>query len=201
MNYPKGIKTSNNNSYIRYDNRGMGLESDINMTNQYYIDKGIAYIYKKPTPIQVTKVDYKNNSMVIKEGFFKEPSTTDYNGLYKGWYIDFEAKETTNITSFPLANIHKHQIEHIRNIISNGGIGFLIVRFTKLNKNFILLGKDLIEFIDNNDRKSIPLSYFEDKGFLVKEGFIPRLDYLKIVDSILGGSVCGEEKENYTKKR
>lgn len=196
MNYPKGVKTTtNNNSYIRYDNRGMGLENDINSTNQYYIDKDIAYIYKKPTPIQVTKVDYKNNSMVIKEGFFKEPSTTDYNGLYKGWYIDFEAKETTNSTSFPLANIHKHQIEHLRNIISNGGIGFVIVRFTKLNKNYILLGNDLIEFVDKNERKSIPISYFEEKGFLVNEGFIPRLDYLKVVDSILGGS------NNYVKEK
>lgn len=195
MNYPKGVKHNSNNSYIRYDNRGMGLESDINSTNQYYIDRSIAYIYKKPTPIQVTKVDYKNNSMVIKEAYFKEPSTTDYNGLYKGWYIDFEAKETTNKTSFPLANIHKHQIEHIRNVINNGGIGFVIVRFASLDKTYILLGKDLIYFIDNNDRKSIPIDYFYDKGFLVSDGFIPRLDYLKVVDSILGGSDYGKEKE------
>ena len=138
MNYPKGIK---NNTIInkippRYDNRGMGLENDINLTNQYYIDIKKAYIYKKPTPIQVTKIEYKNNSMIIKEGFFKEPSTTDYNGLYNGKYIDFEAKETNNKTSFPLDNIHKHQIEHIRNVINNKGIGFIIVRFNKLDKNF-----------------------------------------------------------------
>lgn len=63
--------------------------------------------------------------MIIKEGFFKEPSTTDYNGLYNGKYIDFEAKETNNKTSFPLDNIHKHQIEHIRNVINNKGIVLL----------------------------------------------------------------------------
>ena len=39
MNYPKGIKRNNENNYIRFDNRGMGLEEDINLTNQYYIDK------------------------------------------------------------------------------------------------------------------------------------------------------------------
>ena len=190
MNYPKGIKPINNN-IIRYDNRGMNLESDINVTNQYYIDNKIAYIYKKPTPIQVTKVDYKNNSMIIKEGFFKEPSTTDYNGLYNGLYIDFEAKETTNKTSFPLSNIHNHQIEHIRHIIDNGGIGFLIVSFSKLNKIFILLGEDLINFIDNNERKSIPLEYFSKYGFIVPYGYRPRLDYLKVIDKILGGSKNG----------
>ena len=194
MNYPKGIKTNNNNKYIKYDNRGMGLEEDINYTNQYYIDKNIAFIYKKPTPIQVTKVDYQKNSMIIKEGFFKEPSTTDYNGLYDGLYIDFEAKETTSKTAFPLSNIHKHQINHIRNIINNGGIGFLIVRFTSLNKNYILMGKDFIDYIESNDRKSIPIDYFDSKGYLLEISYIPRLDYLKVIDEIIGGK-DGKEKK------
>ena len=187
MDYPKGIKRNTNDNYIRFDNRGMGLESDINITNQYYIDNNIAFIYKKPTPIQVTKVDYKNNSMIIKEGFFKEPSTTDYNGLYDGLYIDFEAKETTSKTSFPLSNIHKHQIKHIRNVINNDGIGFLIVRFSHLDRNYILMGEDFIDYIDNNDRKSIPLDYFEEKGYLIEMAYMPRIDYLKIIDKIIGG--------------
>ena len=187
MNYPKGVKSNTVNNYIRYDNRGMGLESDLNITNQYYIDNNKAFIYKKPTPIQVTKIDYKNNSIIIKEGFFKEPSTTDYNGLYNGLYIDFEAKETTSKTSFPLINIHQHQINHIRNVINNAGIGFLIVRFTTLNKTFILMGEDFINYIDNNERKSIPLEYFEKFGYLIDISYIPRLDYLKVIDKILGG--------------
>lgn len=187
MNYPKGVKRNIENNYIKFDNRGMGLENDINITNQYYVDNNIAFIYKKPTPIQVTKVDYQKNSMIIKEGFFKEPSTTDYNGLYDGLYIDFEAKETTSKTSFPLANIHNHQIKHIRNVINNGGIGFLIVRFTSLNENYILMGEDFIDFVDNNDRKSIPLEYFNNKGYKIEISYMPRLDYLKIIDNIIGG--------------
>lgn len=188
MNYPKGIKKNViNDNYIKFDNRGMGLENDINLTNQYYIDNNKAFIYKKPTPIQVTKVEYKSNSIVIKEAFFKEPSTTDYNGLYRGLYIDFEAKETTSKTSFPLSNIHKHQIEHIKHIIDNDGIGFLIVRFVTLDKNYILMGDDLINFLNNNDRKSIPLKYFEKCGHLIELSYVPRLDYLKVIDNILGG--------------
>ena len=188
MNYPKGIKHDTNKEIINYGNRGMGLEDDINVTNKYYVDKNIAFIYKKPTPIQVTKIDYSNKGMMIKEAFFKEPSTTDYNGLYKGMYIDFEAKETNNKTSFPLANIHPHQINHIRNIINNGGIGFLIVRFTKLYKDYLLLGKDFIDYIDNNDRKSIPLEYFEEKGYILENSYMPRIDYLKIIETIYGGN-------------
>jgi len=186
MKYPSGIKL-NATKNITYANRGMTLEEDINLTNAYYIEKNIAFIYKKPTPIQVIKVDYSKNSAIIKEAYFKEPSTTDYNGLYKGKYIDFDAKETESKTAFPIKNIHNHQINHIKNIIENNGIGFLIIRFNKLNKTYLLEGKDLISFINNNERKSIPLTFFEEHAYLIEEKYIPRVDYLKVVDSIIGG--------------
>ncbi len=186
MKYPSGIKL-NTTKNITYDNRGMNLEEDINITNRYYIDNNIAFIYKKPTPIQITKVEFSCNNAIIKEAYFKEPSTTDYNGLYKGKYIDFEAKETESKTSFPLKNIHKHQINHIKNIVNNNGIAFVIVRFNKLNKTFLLLGEDLIQFITNNDRKSIPLDFFNKKAYLIEEKYSPRVDYLKIIDLIYGG--------------
>lgn len=182
MNYPGGLKKDfklNKN----YGNRGMNLEADLNETNTYYLDNDIAIIYKKPTPITINKVDYKSRSdAVIKEAHFKIPSTTDYNGIYKAKYIDFEAKETKSLTSFPLNNIHKHQIEHLKLIYKHGGIGFIIVKFTRLNNTYLLFINDLLDFIDNNDRKSIPLSYFNKKGFIIKEGISPRLDYLKIID-------------------
>ena len=135
MNYSTPIKKKANiiNSY---GNRGMGLENDISETNKYYRINDIAIIYKKPTPITISKVDYPSRiNAVIKEGYFRTPSTTDYNGIYKGKYIDFEAKETTCKTSFPLSNIHTHQINHLESIYKHGGIGFLIVRFM-----YVILG-------------------------------------------------------------
>ena len=62
-----------------YANRGMILENDINETNKYYLLNNIALIYKKPTPIKVVKVEYPKN--MIKEAYFNEPSTLDYNGI------------------------------------------------------------------------------------------------------------------------
>ena len=182
MQYPNGIKKEfvNTNSH---SNRGMNLEADLNDTNNYYLNNEVAVIYKKPTPITINKVDYKSRiDAVIKEAHFKTPSTTDYNGIYKGKYIDFEAKETKSTTSFPLNNIHKHQIDHLIKIYNHGGIGFIIVRFTKLNKTYLLFIEDLINFLDNNERVSIPINYFEEKAYLIKEGLNPRLDYLKILD-------------------
>ena len=182
MKYPNGIKKE----YINiksHSNRGMNLENDLNDSNNYYLVNDIAIIYKKPTPITINKVDYKSRvDAVIKEAHFKIPSTTDYNGIYKGKYIDFEAKETKSTTSFPLSNIHSHQIEHLKNIYKHGGIGFIIVRFTKLNKTYLLFIEDLINFLDNNERVSIPIDYFNEFGHIIKEGLNPRLDYLKILD-------------------
>ena len=186
MNYPGGIKnkkTVNTKVNISFKNRGMNLEDDLNNTNNYYIDKGIAYIYKKPTPIKLVKVDKKLGK--ISEAYFDSPSTTDYNGIYKGYYIDYEAKETENAKGFPLINIHKHQIQHIRNIDKEKGICFLIVRFNKINKTYLLEAKDFIYFIDNIKKNIIPISYFEDKGYNIKDKFVPRIDYLEIVNKIL----------------
>lgn len=173
-----------------HNNRGMNLENDINLSNQYYVDTKKAFIYKKPTPIKIIKVDYptKNNrvgQIKIKEAYFESPSTTDYNGLYKGRYIDFEAKETNNKDYFPLENIHPHQINHLRNIYDNDGICFLIIRFTLYNKTYLLFGDSFFEFLDNNSRKSIPIDYFKEKGYEIKELYSPRLDYLKIVDKYM----------------
>lgn len=185
MNYPNGIKkTLNNNQMVKkeYKNRGMGLEKDLNDSNNYYIERKKAYIYKKPTPIKLVKVDYKKRK--IEEAYFEMPSTTDYNGIYKGKYIDFEAKETINKKGFPIVNIHKHQINHIRNIYSENGICFLIVRFTKINKTYLLMAKDFLNYIDNNDGSIIPIEYFEKKAHLIKEKFIPKVDYLEIIDSL-----------------
>ncbi len=166
-----------------FANRGMGLENDINETNKYYLDYDIALIYKKPTPIRITKTDYKH--MRISDGFFETTSTLDYNGVYKGYYIEFDAKETRSSTSFPISNIHNHQLEYIEKVIKHKGIVFLIVRFTLLNKYFVLKGEDLISFIKDNQRKSIPLKYFEDNCYKLEVKYAPRLDYIKVVDKLI----------------
>lgn len=192
MEYNKEISLKDilKNKQVFHNNRGMSLENDINISNEYYIDTKKAFIYKKPTPIKIVKVNYpsktnKTGRITIKEAYFESPSTTDYNGLYKGKYIDFEAKETNNKSYFPLENIHKHQIEHLRNIMENGGISFLIVRFTEYNKTFILFSNDFFNYIDNNARKSIPYEYFIEKGYEIKEKYSPRLDYLEIIEKYI----------------
>ena len=85
MNYPGACKTTFN-KIIKYGNRGMDLETLINETNNYYLEKDIAVIYKKPTPIGIAKVSYENKERKIVKSYFKEQSTLDYNGLYEYLY-------------------------------------------------------------------------------------------------------------------
>lgn len=183
MNYPSGLHKDNSNNIVNYGNRGMVLEDDLNITNEYYRETNVAVIYKKPTPITIHKVNYKSrDNAFIEKASFKIPSTTDYNGIYKGKYIDFEAKETRSKTSFPLVNIHEHQLKHLDAIVKHGGIGFIIVRFVTLDKTFVLMWEDIKNFINGDTRKSIPLSYFEEKGKLIPLSLRPRVDYLKCIE-------------------
>lgn len=181
MNYPNGIKKSNITK-TNFGNRGMTLEREINLSNEYYLENDIAVIYKKPTPITVNKVDYKNrHDATIIEAHYIVPSTTDYNGLYKGKYIDFEAKET-KLKRFPLSNIHSHQLHHLVKIEKHGGIAFIIIRFTSIDETYLIYINDFMNYINSDKIKSIPYEYFKEKGFLIKETYIPRIDYLKIID-------------------
>jgi recombination protein U len=171
---------------IDFANRGMSFEAEINQTNQYYLDRNIAVIHKKPTPVQIVKVDYpKRSAAVIKEAYFKEASTTDYNGIYNGRYIDFEAKETKNKTSFPLSNFHEHQIIHMENCLNQKGIVFVLLFFSSNKEYFLVPSQLVISYWKNqsqNGRKSIPLKDIKEHGYEIIPGYAPRIPYLQILD-------------------
>ncbi|WP_332648788.1 Holliday junction resolvase RecU [Lysinibacillus sp. 54212] len=182
-------KQSKNEKKISFSNRGKTLEDDLNETNQFYNSHGLANVHKKPVPIQIVKVEYPSRSTaVIREAYFRTPSTTDYNGVWNGYYIDFEAKETESKTSFPLKNIHAHQITHMRSVVEQQGIAFFIVRFSSVDRYFVV-PFDIIEeawhTMESGGRKSIRLAAFEEKAVEIQIGFNPRIDYLAALKKIV----------------
>jgi len=166
---------------ISSKNRGMAFESEINQSNIYYKNKDICLIYKRPTPINVVKVDY-NKGAKITHAYFEEQSTTDYNGVYKGRYIDFEAKNTKSKTSFPLQNIPIHQIEHLKEVIKHNGIAFFIVHFELLNEIYLLDASHVIHLYESNTIKSIKIDYFRKFGYAIKRGYNPRIEYIEAIN-------------------
>ena len=169
------------NLSISASNRGMNLENDINLSNEWYNDQGIALITKRPTPINIVKVDYSKGAR-ITDAYFEKQSTTDYNGVYKGRYIDFEAKNTKSKTSFPLSNIEPHQITHLKKVIEQGGIAFFIIQFQLLNEVYLLDASFVIDFYEHAERKSIPYEVFKKDGILIEQGYNPRLQYIVAVE-------------------
>lgn len=194
MRYPSGIKrntqvTSNSlSNHHSFSNRGMSLEKDIHTTNQYYLETNQAVIHKKPTPIQIVKVDYpKRSAAKITEGYFQSKSTTDFNGIYRSKHIDFEAKETKNKTLFPLANIHEHQFIHMESILKHGGICFFIIRFSLYNETYYVPAKLILSYWrekENTGKKSISYNIIQNKGHLIPFKYQARVDYLSIVDQL-----------------
>ncbi len=166
---------------------GEDFETRINHSNEYYRNKKIACIYKKPTPIQVVSVDYPNRSKArITEAYYRTPSTTDYNGIYNHKYIDFEAK-SCHSTSFAFTHIYAHQIEHLRFIQSLGGIAFLLLEFVPIQKIFVIPASSLVELYDQSKkggRKSIPFDYCEENCLVVETTYNAPVDYIKTVDKI-----------------
>ncbi|MFS0751607.1 Holliday junction resolvase RecU [Oceanobacillus sp. 1P07AA] len=194
MNYPNGQQRMTINNVARkqdnrmFSNRGMSLEDDINVTNEFYLETNQAVIHKKPTPVQIVNVHYpKRSAAVITEAYFKQASTTDYNGVYRGKHIDFEAKETKNKTSFPLANIHEHQINHMQKVIDQQGICFMLIRFIAHDETYLLDARALLTFWNlkqEGGKKSIPYDMIKNQSQLIPFHYQKRVDYLTAVDKL-----------------
>lgn len=169
------------NNIVKYQNRGMSLEQEINESNKYYLNNEIAIIYKKPTPINIVRCQENK----ISEAYFDTKSTTDYNGVYQGLYIDFEAKSTQSKTSFPLKNIQNNQFLHAKRIFKALGVSFFIIEFSTLNRYFILPTKLLLYFTKVNKSSSIPLNFFIKECIEITRKINPPLDYLPLIKNQL----------------
>ncbi|WP_156956072.1 Holliday junction resolvase RecU [Salinicoccus luteus] len=195
MKYPKGIKprpkgsarrTRTLDGKVKYGSRGMTLEKDLDQTNAYYLERGRAVIHKKPTPVQIVNVDYPSRRKAkIDEAYFKVPSTSDYNGIYRGRYIDFEAKETGNDKRFPFINIHAHQVDHMKRCHDQGGVVFIIIKFSLYDETYLMPIEHFLPFWEaflTGGRKSIRYTDIKDASLLLKQGMNPRISYLDAVD-------------------
>ena len=98
--------------------RGSTLEDMINRTNERYLEKGLALIQKIPTPITPVRIDKEHRHITL--AYFEQRSTVDYIGAVQGIPVCFDAKEC-NADTFPLQNIHEHQLEFMKNFEKQDG--------------------------------------------------------------------------------
>ena len=174
-------KTKTQKEDIVYKNRGMDFENDINLSLNYFAENNLALILKRTTPINVVRVDYSHGARIV-DAYFEKQSTTDYNGVYRGKYIDFEAKNSKSKTSLPLHNITPHQINHLEKVIKHGGIAFFMISLESLDKVYLLDASFVISFYKSKERASIPVSEITRNGIEVEQGYMPRYQILKAID-------------------
>ncbi len=167
---------------VEHANRGKYLEDWVEQTNQVYMNKNMAVITKIPTPWKVLRSRSRyTNQYKINSAFPEKKSTVDFGGTASTQSICFDVKATTTKTSFPLTNIHKHQIEYLEKVAEQGGKAFLLIHFKDSKRTWVLWVDQLIKFIAENVRKSIPLEWFEANCEEVTKGEGVILDYLPII--------------------
>lgn len=174
---------------IRPEAVGQAFEDILTIANRQYQNGGVALIHKRPTPIK----PLKTKGVHVLSGVFEEKSTVDYDGVYEGRPIYFEAKNTTSETSFKLENIKPHQLAHMEAAASHGAICFVLVHFMAHRKTFYVSLSFLRRCIKrqrNGGRKSIAYSEFEEHCPEVPTTRRAVLDYLLFVEKELNGETA-----------
>lgn len=123
--------------------RGSTLEDMINHSNEVYREKKLALIQKIPTPI--TPITIEKSTRHITLAYFDQKSTVDYIGAVQGIPVCFDAKECA-VKTFPLQNVHEHQIRFMKDFEEQGGIAFIILHFTALDEMYYVPFRDLEKF-------------------------------------------------------
>lgn len=134
--------------------RGSTLEELINLTNEKYLEQQKGLIQKIPTPIKPITID--KNSRHITLAYFDQKSTVDYIGVVQGIPVCFDAKECSTDT-FPMQNIHAHQIAFMKEFEHQDGIAFIIIFYTEKNEFYYIPFATIEQFYErmqNGGRKS-----------------------------------------------
>ena len=161
--------------------RGSTLEEFINHTNERYMEMGLALIQKIPTPITPVNIDQASRHITL--AYFDKISTVDYIGAVQGIPVCFDAKECS-VDTFPLQNVHGHQIYFMEKFEGQGGISFLLIYYTGREELYYMRYRQIRKFWERaqqGGRKSIRFEELEpDWFFALKQGYlVPYLDMIQ----------------------
>ncbi|MDD3403616.1 MAG: Holliday junction resolvase RecU [Hespellia sp.] len=158
--------------------RGSTLEEMVNRTNEQYESKGLALMQKIPTPITPIKIDKEHRHITL--AYFDKISTVDYIGVVQEIPVCFDAKEC-NADTFPLQNVHEHQMQFMEKFEKQGGIAFLLIYYTGRNEMYYMRFEEIKRFwnrMEEGGRKSFRYEELNPEFFLnaVQGVFVPYLD-------------------------
>jgi recombination protein U len=162
--------------------RGGALEELVNQTIAEYDQQGLALIQKIPTPITPVQIDKESRHITL--AYFEKRSTVDYIGNVQGIPVCFDVKEC-NVDTFPLQNIHEHQVEFMEKFEKQEGIAFMIIHYSHRDTFYYITFRELKEFWKRaivGGRKSFKYDELNLEFVmpLKKNYFIPILDFIQL---------------------
>ena len=162
--------------------RGSTLEDLINRTIEQYRERRLAVIQKVPTPITPVNIDKSTRHITL--AYFDKKSTVDYIGAVQGIPVCFDAKECASDT-FPLQNIHEHQVSFMQEFEAQEGISFLLIYFSHRNCYYYMRCSEMMNFWNRSlqgGRKSFRCEELDPKFFMDLKGGcnIPYLDAINL---------------------
>lgn len=162
--------------------RGSTFEELISRTNEKYKELGLALVQKIPTPITPITIDKETRHITL--AYFDQKSTVDYIGAVQGIPVCFDAKECHEDT-FPLANIHPHQVAFMRDFEQQEGVSFFLIYYTHRDEIYYLTLRELETFwkrAEEGGRKSCRIEELSAEFFLprVPGILVPYLDGIQL---------------------
>ena len=158
--------------------RGSALEELINEAHEAYRRAGLGLIQKIPTPITPIQMDKESRHITL--AYFDKKSTVDYIGVIQGIPVCFDAKECASDT-FPLHNIHEHQVAFMRDFEAQDGVAFLLLSFTNRQSFMYLPFRDMMRFWERGQqggRKSFLYDELDPSFIIHSKGMI-QVHYLE----------------------
>ena len=124
------------------------------------------------------RMDKENRHITL--AYFEQKSTVDYIGAVQGIPVCFDAKECC-VDTFPLSNVHSHQVSFMEAFEQQGGIAFFLIFFSHADRFYYLPFRDLMVFwkrMENGGRKSFRREELKEEFYLPKQsGFlVPYLE-------------------------
>lgn len=161
--------------------RGSTFEDLLNRTNETYAKCGLALVQKIPTPITPMEIDQQSRHITL--AYFDKKSTVDYIGAVQGIPVCFDAKECHTDT-FPIANIHPHQVKFMQQFEAQDGVAFILIYYTHRDEFYYLTLRRMLEFWNRSaegGRKSFTYEELDKDFFLGEEPgvYVPYLAALQ----------------------
>lgn len=154
------------------------LESIINKTILIYKENEIGLFHKKELTISFSKIENENGKLKVDNGYIKSKSTADYYGIYKGFFVAFEAK-STQLDYLPISNIKEHQYNYLIEVSKYGGLGFIIILFASYDE-FYVINVNQVNF----SSKKVTKEYCAQKGIRLELTYPGIIDFAHAFDRL-----------------